>query len=121
MPEREGTPIAPGPKAGGLLAAGLRRDGDGVLLELTVVPGARRSGADGLHDGVLKVRLAARPVEGQANAALLDWLARELHCPKRALCLVGGATSRRKRVAIELPADAVAAWLGRALGADATR
>jgi uncharacterized protein YggU (UPF0235/DUF167 family) len=99
-------------------APGLRTDGNGVTLELAIVPGARRSGADGLHDGVLKVRLAARPIEGQANAALLAWLAEELHCPKRALRLVAGATSRRKRVAIDLPAATVAAWLGRVSGAD---
>lgn len=95
---------------------GLVADGDGVTLEVTVIPGARRTGADGLHAGLLKVRLAARPIEGQANAALLDWLAGELHCPKRTLQLVAGATSRRKRVAIALPLASVAAWLVRVAG-----
>jgi len=93
--------------------------GGGSLLRVAVVPNARRTGADGLHDGALRVRLAAPPVEGQANARLLAWLADELGCAKRAVRLQRGDTSRRKAVEIDLPAAAVAAWLARVLAADA--
>ncbi|MBX3604355.1 MAG: DUF167 domain-containing protein [Piscinibacter sp.] len=68
---------------------------------------------DGLHDGALRVRLAAPPVDGRANDALLRWLAGELGLPRRALALVRGAGARRKAVEIEAPVAQVAAWLAR--------
>lgn len=83
----------------------------GCQLDVAVVPNARRTGVDGFHDGALKLRLAAPPVEGQANARLVAWLADELGCPKRAVQLLRGDTSRRKQLAIALPVEAVAAWL----------
>lgn len=85
--------------------------GDSCVLSLAVVPQARRTGADGLHDGALRVRLLAPPVDGKANDALLAWLADELDLPRRALRLVRGATSRRKQVEIDLPLFRVSAWL----------
>jgi hypothetical protein len=90
--------------------------GEGALLRVAVVPNARRTGADGLHDGALRVRLAAPPVEGRANARLLAWLADELGCARRAVRLQRGDHARRKAVEVDLPAAAVAAWLARALG-----
>jgi hypothetical protein len=84
-------------------------------LQLAVVPGARRTGADGLHDGALRVRLVAPAVEGKANAALLAWLADELDLPRRALQIERGETARRKTVAIDAPVETVAAWLDRVL------
>jgi hypothetical protein len=80
-----------------------------------VSPNARRTAADGLHDGALRVRLAAPPVDGKANAQLLGWLADELGCPKRAIVLLRGDTSRRKQVQIDLPEAVVAAWLAKRL------
>ncbi len=85
--------------------------GGACRLALTVVPNARRTGADGLHDGCLRVRLAAPPVDGRANAQLLAWLAAELHLPRRGITLQRGDSARRKWVDIEAPAAAVAAWL----------
>lgn len=81
------------------------------MLALAVTPRARRTGADGLHDGCLRVRLNAPPVDGKANDALLAWLAAELGCPQRALSLLRGDTARRKWVAVDLPAEQVARWL----------
>lgn len=88
--------------------------GDGSLLNVAVVPNARRTGADGLHDGALRVRLVAPPVEGQANELLVEWLARELGLPRRALRVARGARSRRKAVEIDLGPERVAQWLDRA-------
>ncbi|WP_284618069.1 DUF167 domain-containing protein [Aquabacterium humicola] len=81
------------------------------VLDVSVVPNAKRTEVDGLHDGALRVRLAAPPVDGKANARLRDWLADELGCPKRALTLLRGETARRKQLQIDLPAAAVDAWV----------
>ena len=78
---------------------------------MAVSPNARRTGADGLHDGCLRVRLAAPPVDGKANAQLLDWLARELRLPQRGVRLARGDSARRKQIEIDAPPAAVAAWL----------
>ena len=83
----------------------------GVVLDVSVVPGASRTEPVGLHDDALRVRLAAPPVDGKANHALLDWLAKELGCPRRHVVLLRGATSRRKQVAIDVPLAQVLAWL----------
>ena len=91
----------------------LKPTATGCQLDVAVVPNARRTGVDGFHDGALKLRLAAPPVEGQANARLVAWLADELGCPRRAVQLLRGDTARRKQLAIALPAEAVAAWLAK--------
>jgi hypothetical protein len=54
------------------------RAGAGCELLVQVVPNAGRTVIAGLHDGALRVRLAAPPIEGRANAELLQWLARAL-------------------------------------------
>jgi uncharacterized protein YggU (UPF0235/DUF167 family) len=54
-------------------------------LDVSVVPNAKRTALDGLHDGALRVRLAAPPVDGKANDTLLRWLAGELGLPRRAV------------------------------------
>lgn len=90
---------------------------DGCLLQVAVQPGARKTGAEGLHDGALKLRLVAPPVEGKANEALVAWLAGQLGCAKRAVRVARGASSRRKLIEIDLPAAEVARWLDGVLGA----
>ena len=84
---------------------------DGCLLHVVVTPNAPRTAADGLHDGCLRVRLHAPPVDGKANAALQAWLAAELGLPKRAVQLLRGQTARRKQWAISAPLATVQAWL----------
>ena len=90
-----------------------RPTNDGVILDLSVVPGAKRTELIGLHDGALRVRLAAPPVDGKANDALLAWLADQLGLARRALTLVRGASARRKQVIVPVTVDAVQAWLDR--------
>lgn len=72
----------------------------GCELSVLVQPRASRSRVVGEHDGMLKVQLAAPPVDGEANAALIELLARLLGVPKRQLTLVSGEASRRKRVRV---------------------
>jgi hypothetical protein len=65
-----------------------------------VQPGAARTAVAGLHGGRLKVRLAARAIEGAANAALTEFLAERFGVPKRAVAILAGAHARAKRVAV---------------------
>ena len=87
--------------------------GTACVLDLSVQPGAKHTQADGLHDGALRVRLAAPPVDGKANAALIDWLADELGCPKRDVQLLRGQSSRRKQLRVERTPAQLAAWLAK--------
>jgi uncharacterized protein len=65
-------------------------------------------------DGVLRARVAAPPVEGAANQALLRLLADELGVARRAVRLVAGAAGRQKLVVVEgmTPDDVLARWPG---------
>lgn len=65
-----------------------------------VVPRAARSGITGVHDGALKVRVNAPPVEGAANEELTRTLARALGVAPRAVEIIGGQTSKLKRVRV---------------------
>ena len=75
---------------------------DGVLLSLHVQPGAKRSEIVGIHGEALKIRLAAPPVDGKANACLVNFLAEVLALPKSGISLVSGQSSRSKRVAVAM-------------------
>lgn len=90
----------------------------GCVLAVAAAPGSRRTGADGLHDGCLRIRLTAPAVDGKANDALLSWLASELCVPRRGVQLLRGTTSRRKQVAIAAPVAQVARWLAGLAAAD---
>lgn len=78
----------------------LRAGGDGVVLTLHIQPGAKRSECAGLHGEALKIRLAAPPVDGRANEALVAFFAKALGVPKSRVELVSGETSRAKRVRV---------------------
>jgi uncharacterized protein (TIGR00251 family) len=93
----------------------VRSSANGVVLDLSVVPGAKRTEPVGLHDGALRLRLAAPPVDGKANEALLAWLADDLQCARRDVRLLRGAAGRRKQVALEIPMARVVDWLTRRL------
>jgi uncharacterized protein (TIGR00251 family) len=72
-----------------------------VILELHVQPGARKSEFAGEHGGRVKVRLAARAVDGKANEALVEFLAAHYGVAKRDVRILAGLRSRQKRVLIE--------------------
>lgn len=73
----------------------------GIRLTLHVQPGARKSEVAGEHGEALKIRLAAPPVEGKANAELLRWLADYLGVPRKAVTLLSGERNRHKIVAVD--------------------
>jgi uncharacterized protein YggU (UPF0235/DUF167 family) len=69
-----------------------------------------------MHDGRLKLQLAAPPVDGEANAALVDLVADLFHLPRRDVLLLRGDTGRRKTLALaRLSFDQAAATLSGAL------
>jgi uncharacterized protein (TIGR00251 family) len=71
-----------------------------VEIAVRVTPRAGRTAVAGVRDGILQVRLAAAPVEGAANEALVECLASFFERPKRDISIVAGHRSRTKRVAI---------------------
>ena len=89
MSESTGSPVTP--------------DGDGVRLAVRVTPRAKRSTLAGTvadADGrpMLAIRLAAPPVDGAANKALVAFLAKWFALPKSAVAILSGETGRRKIV-----------------------
>lgn len=90
----------------------LLADAQGVTLTLHIQPGAKHTAVAGKHGEALKIRLHAPPVDGQANARLIAFLAQRLAVPKSAITLLAGASSRAKRLRI---ADIGEAWVRQAL------
>jgi uncharacterized protein (TIGR00251 family) len=79
-----------------------RPDGDKLRLEIKAVPGASKTELAGIKDGRLRIRIAAAPEDGKANAEMLDFLSKTFDCPKRDLQLLSGEKSRLKTIALPL-------------------
>jgi uncharacterized protein (TIGR00251 family) len=85
----------------------------GAVLALKVIPRAGRTALAGTRGDAILVRLAAAPVDGGANDALLAFLAEILEVPKARLTLIAGSHSRSKRVKVAgVTAEAVRSRLG---------
>lgn len=91
------------------MAIPLTRTAAGITLRVRVVPRAGRTGVAGTREESLLVRLAAAPVDGAANDALVAFLAELFDRPARDITLVSGHTSRDKRVAIAGATEAAVA------------
>ncbi len=87
--------------------------GHRVVLDVSVSPNAKRTEVVGWHDGALRIRLAAPPVDGAANEALRKWLAKELNTGPSGIELLRGATGRRKQWTLDIAPDDIHAWLAR--------
>ena len=72
-----------------------------ITLTLHIQPGAKKTEFAGLHGDALKIRLAAPPVDGKANEALVKFVAETLKLPKSAVTLKSGQTSRRKVLEVQ--------------------
>ena len=82
-----------------------RIESDGsITLTIHAQPGAKRTEVAGVHGESLRIRLAAPPVEGRANAALVAFLAERFGVPKSAVTILRGDTARRKIVRVAAPA-----------------
>src|ERR671928_1997493 len=78
-----------------------QRRGCAIRFPVRVQPRAARSEIIGIRGDALKVRVAAPPVDGAANAALVELLAAALGIPRRNVRVVAGASSRSKIVEIQ--------------------
>lgn len=72
------------------------RDG-GILVRIHVQPRAAKNAFAGIHDGAVKLRITAPPVDGKANALIVEILAKMFDVSKSAVTLASGQQSRRKR------------------------
>ena len=72
----------------------------GNLVEIYVQPRASKTEIVGFHGNALKIRLAAPPVDGAANQALIEFIAARLKVPKSTVRVVVGASSRRKLIEV---------------------
>jgi len=90
------------------LPAWLHDTNGSFSLEIHVQPGARRSQVIGLHGDRLKVAVQAPPVDGRANAAVIELIAGRLDCRSSAVMIAAGENSRDKRVRINDPRLAAA-------------
>jgi uncharacterized protein len=79
---------------------GISEDAAGVTIRVYVAPRSSANGVAGFHDGEVKVALTAPPVDGAANKALVEFIAKKLGVPKSAVSLVSGETSRHKLVRV---------------------
>lgn len=87
--------------------AWLRPAGDGSRLLIHVQPGAARSAVAGPHGDALKVRVAAPPVEGEANAALVTFIAGWLEVSRGEVTIERGDKSRRKLIRVALSPEEI--------------
>ena len=72
----------------------------GVEIVVRVIPRARKSEVAGVRADTVLIRLAAPPVDGAANAALVDFLRRQLELPARSIRILSGERARLKRLAV---------------------
>lgn len=78
-----------------------------TIINVRVIPRAGKRGIAGMRGDALLVRLKAAPVDGAANAELIEVLADAFGVPKRAVSIVSGERSRQKRVRIEAATDEI--------------
>ena len=77
-----------------------KESGGALTFKVRVVPRASKSAVVGEHEGALRVRVAAPPVEGAANEALIKFLAKEFGVPARDVEIRSGHTSKTKVVRV---------------------
>lgn len=73
---------------------------DGVRLTVQVTPNAKRTAVVCALDGALKIKLQAQPVDGKANEALVNYLAKVLGVTRGAVTITHGQTSKKKLIKI---------------------
>jgi len=76
----------------------LEKHKNGSLILIKLVPSAKHDQIVGLHDDRLKITLTAPPVDGKANKAIVEFLAKKLGISKSLLEITAGKTSRRKTI-----------------------
>ena len=72
-----------------------------ITVDILVQPRASRAKIGPMHDGRIKIAVTAPPVDGEANAQVIELLARRLGIARGAIAVVAGASSRKKTLRIE--------------------
>ena len=72
-----------------------------ITIDVRVIPRARKTECAGFRDDVLVVRVAAPPVEGAANDALIGFFTSALRIPRRSVRIVSGDHRRQKRLSLD--------------------
>ncbi len=70
--------------------------GGGVRVAVQIQPNAKKTEVVGVLDDALKIKLAAQPIEGKANEALVKWLASTLGVSRSSVTLTHGQTNKKK-------------------------
>jgi uncharacterized protein len=78
----------------------VKEDGGAIIFTVRVAARAAKSEVVGFHDGALKIRIAAAPVDGAANAELVKLLARTFDVSKSAVEILSGQTAKTKQIKI---------------------
>ena len=91
----------------------VRDEAGAVLFDVLVQPRASRAKIGPIHGGRLKLAVTAPPVDGDANAAVIELVARALHVPRSAIEITAGATGRRKTLRVRGVTRAAVEELGR--------
>lgn len=79
---------------------------EGLLINVRVQPKSSKNAIAGTHGDALKINLNAPPVEGKANKALIQLVAKLLRCPKSAVEIISGQANRNKRLLVHIEPDA---------------
>jgi uncharacterized protein len=79
----------------------LTEKANGVILNVHVIPGSARSEIVGLHEDALRIKIAAPPVEGRANAECIRFLSDTLGIRKNQITITHGRTSRKKTISLD--------------------
>ena len=84
-----------------------------IRLDVYIQPRASKTELDGIHDGMIKIRIAAPAVENAANHALIEFIAQQLGIAKRCVRIVSGGTNRKKVLETDgVGAEVIATALG---------
>jgi uncharacterized protein (TIGR00251 family) len=75
-------------------------EGDEIRIDVKALPGASKTEFAGIKDGRLRIRIAAAPENGRANAELIGFVAKAAGCPKKDVMLLRGEKSRMKTIAL---------------------
>jgi uncharacterized protein len=86
---------------GGVALIDLKTDKDGVIVPVFVLPKSSRNMVSGVHNGALKLKIKAPPVDNAANKMCVTYLAKCLKIPKSSIEITAGHTSRNKQLMIK--------------------
>ncbi|MEJ5300080.1 MAG: DUF167 domain-containing protein [Thermodesulforhabdaceae bacterium] len=75
---------------------------NGFFLDVLIQPRSSRDELAGIHDNCLKIRLTAPPVDGAANKACIEFIAKILGVSRSRITIVSGHSSRKKRLFVEV-------------------